>query len=70
MYLIIVYKCAFGILITFAFFPFQLEQVDWQDLNVTTYKVYESMFRVIKESENVDERQQCFLIQTVGGESR
>jgi hypothetical protein len=28
------------------------------------------MFRIIKESENVDERQHCFLIQTVGGESR
>ena len=34
------------------------------------YKVYEAMFRVIKESENVDERQHCFLIQTTGGESR
>ena len=28
------------------------------------------MFRVIKESENVDERQHCFLIQTAGQESR
>ena len=27
-------------------------------------------FRVIKESENVDERQHCFLMQTVGRESR
>ena len=35
-----------------------------------TYKVYEAMFRVIKESENVDERQHCFLVQTAGQESR
>ena len=28
-----------------------------------SYKVYEAMFRVIKESENVDERHHCFLIQ-------
>ena len=28
------------------------------------------MFRVIKESEYVDERQHCFLLQTVGRESR
>ena len=27
------------------------------------------MFRIIKESENVDERQHCFLIQTFGQES-
>ena len=27
------------------------------------------MFRVIKESENVDERQHCFLIQSFGKES-
>ena len=38
--------------------------------NVQTYKVYEAMFRVIKESENVDERQHCFLVQTAGHESR
>ncbi len=38
--------------------------------SVTSYKVYVSMFRVIKESENVDERQHCFLIQTAGSESR
>jgi len=49
---------------------FQMEKNDWLDANTTTYKVYESMFRVIKESENVDERQHCFLIQTVKGESR
>jgi hypothetical protein len=34
------------------------------DRRVQSYKVYEAMFRVIKESENVDERQHCFLIQT------
>lgn len=28
------------------------------------------MFRVIKDSENVDERQHCFLLQTAGHESR
>ena len=27
------------------------------------------MFRVIKESENVDERQHCFLIQSFGKQS-
>ena len=31
--------------------------------------MYEAMFRVIKESENVDERQHCFLIQSFGKES-
>ena len=28
--------------------------------------MFEAMFRVIKESENVDERQHCFLIQAFG----
>ena len=37
---------------------------------VQRYKVYEAMFRVIKDSENVDERQHCFLLQTSGEESR
>ena len=31
--------------------------------------MYEAMFRVIKESENVDERQHCFLIQSFGKQS-
>merc|ERR1719431_880906 len=31
--------------------------------------VFDAMFRVIKESENVDERQHCFLIQTFGQQS-
>lgn len=34
------------------------------------FKVYNCMFRVIKDSENVDERQHCFLIQTSGHDSR
>ena len=38
--------------------------------NVQSYKIYQAMFRVIKESENVDERQHCFLVQTAGQESR
>ena len=42
----------------------QLEIEDWSRDDVRTYKVYEAMFRIIKESENVDERQHCFLIQT------
>ena len=33
------------------------------------FKVFEAMFRVIKESEYVDERQHCFLIQTFGQQS-
>eukprot|EP00090_Calanus_glacialis_P000704 TRINITY_DN10474_c0_g1_i1.p1 TRINITY_DN10474_c0_g1~~TRINITY_DN10474_c0_g1_i1.p1 ORF type:complete len:538 (-),score=151.56 TRINITY_DN10474_c0_g1_i1:391-2004(-) len=36
---------------------------------VMEYKVFDAMFRVIKESENVDERQHCFLIQTFGQQS-
>lgn len=43
---------------------------DWADANQPVhYKVFESMFRVIKESEYVDERQHCFLIQTFGQNS-
>ena len=30
--------------------------------------MYEAMFRVIKESENVDERHHCFLIQTTAAQ--
>ena len=50
----------------------QLDVSDWEagGASVQTYKVYEAMFRVIKESENVDERQHCFLIQTAAQESR
>ena len=32
-------------------------------------QVFDAMFRVIKESENVDERQHCFLIQSFGQQS-
>jgi len=51
-----------------------LQAKDWpdgtdRDGDVLTYKVFEAMFRIIKESENVDERQHCFLIQTFGQES-
>lgn len=31
-----------------------------------TFKVYQTMFRVMRESENVDERQHCFLAQSPG----
>uniref|UniRef100_A0A8D8YVP5 Gamma-1-syntrophin n=2 Tax=Cacopsylla melanoneura TaxID=428564 RepID=A0A8D8YVP5_9HEMI len=33
-------------------------------------KVYQSMLRIIKDSENVDERQHCFLLQTCGENSK
>lgn len=42
---------------------------DWKECGLV-FKVYQSMLRVIKDSENVDERQHCFLIQTSGQESR
>lgn len=34
------------------------------------YKVYQTMFRVVKESETVDARQHCFLLQSSGHEPR
>jgi hypothetical protein len=43
--------------------------MDWLKCGLV-FKVYQTMFRVIKDSENVDERQHCFLIQTSGHESR
>ena len=49
---------------------FKVEKEDWNSSSIQSYKVYQAMFRVIKESENVDERQHCFLIQTSGQESR
>lgn len=48
---------------------FQLNIGDWLECGLV-FKVYQSMLRVIKDSENVDERQHCFLIQTSGQESR
>jgi hypothetical protein len=47
----------------------QLNIMDWLKCGLV-FKVYQTMFRVIKDSENVDERQHCFLIQTSGHESR
>jgi len=52
-----------------------LEAEDWGEEEgevkgpLLKYKVFEAMFRVIKESEYVDERQHCFLIQTFGQQS-
>ncbi|KAK7790454.1 hypothetical protein R5R35_007232 [Gryllus longicercus] len=46
-----------------------LNIMDWLKCSLV-FKVYQTMFRVIKDSENVDERQHCFLIQTSGHESR
>lgn len=34
------------------------------------YKVYQTMFRIVKESETVDSRQHCFLLQSSGCEPR
>ena len=48
---------------------FQIDVSDWSR-NVQVYPLNQAMFRVIKESEYVDERQHCFLLQTVGRESR
>ncbi|KAL5285632.1 SNTG1 family protein [Megaselia abdita] len=35
-----------------------------------TYKVYQTMFRIVKESETVDSRQHCYLLQCAGHEPR
>ncbi|KAJ6640624.1 Gamma-1-syntrophin [Pseudolycoriella hygida] len=37
---------------------------------ILAYKVYQTMFRVVKESETVDARQHCFLLQSSGHEPR
>uniref|UniRef100_A0A1B0B3H6 Uncharacterized protein n=1 Tax=Glossina palpalis gambiensis TaxID=67801 RepID=A0A1B0B3H6_9MUSC len=37
---------------------------------LVVYKVYQTMFRVVKESETVDSRQHCFLLQSAGHEPR
>ncbi|XP_050541714.1 gamma-1-syntrophin [Daktulosphaira vitifoliae] len=42
---------------------------EWLDCEVV-YKLYESMLRLVKDSENVDQRQNCFLLQTSSGVSR
>ncbi|KAJ8934846.1 hypothetical protein NQ314_013116 [Rhamnusium bicolor] len=46
-----------------------LNVMDWSKCPLM-FKVYQTMFRVVKESENVDERQHCFLVQTSGQDSR
>ncbi|XP_059614591.1 gamma-1-syntrophin [Phlebotomus argentipes] len=38
--------------------------------STVAYKVYQTMFRVVKESETVDSRQHCFLLQSSGHEPR
>ncbi|KAF2363128.1 PH domain-like [Trinorchestia longiramus] len=42
---------------------------DWVE-NASVWAVHQTMFRIIKESEYVDERQHCFLIQTALQESK
>lgn len=42
---------------------------EWLDCGVV-YKLYESMLRLVKDNENVDQRQNCFLLQTSSGVSR
>ncbi|ENN81198.1 gamma-1-syntrophin [Dendroctonus ponderosae] len=46
-----------------------LNLADWNKCSLA-FKVYQTMFRIVKDSENVDERQHCFLVQTSGQESR
>ncbi|XP_066155528.1 gamma-1-syntrophin isoform X2 [Euwallacea fornicatus] len=48
---------------------FQLNLTDWNKCSLE-FQVYQTMFRIVKDSENVDERQHCFLVQTSGQESR
>ena len=62
-----------GSIFVYHFQTFQMTMEDWRTEKASAiqrYKVYESMFRVLKDSENVDERQHCFLLQTSGEESR
>lgn len=47
----------------------QLNTHDWVE-RASVWAVHQTMFRVIKESEYVDERQHCFLLQTAMQESR
>ncbi|XP_058798374.1 gamma-1-syntrophin isoform X2 [Phymastichus coffea] len=42
---------------------------DWSRCALT-FKVYQILFRVMRESENVDERQHCFLVQSPGKSPR
>lgn len=50
-------------------FNFQLN-VAGLTRSILAYKVYQTMFRVVKESETVDARQHCFLLQSSGHEPR
>lgn len=43
--------------------------MDWLQCGLI-FKVYQTMFRVVKDSEHKDERQHCFIIQTCGQNSR
>lgn len=47
----------------------QMSITEWLDCGVV-YKLYESMLRLVKDNENVDQRQYCFLLQTSSGVSR
>lgn len=47
----------------------QMSITEWLDCGVV-YKLYESMLRLVKDNENVDQRQHCFLLQTSSGVSR
>lgn len=49
--------------------PVQMSITEWLDCGVV-YKLYESMLRLVKDTENVDQRQNCFLLQTSNGVSR
>lgn len=48
---------------------FQLNVAALSKANVA-YKVYQTMFRVVKESETVDSRQNCFLLQNSSHEPK
>ncbi|XP_046382885.1 gamma-2-syntrophin isoform X1 [Ischnura elegans] len=49
-----------------------LTEADWSCCTggVDAIKVYQTMFRAVRDSENVDGRQHCFLVQASGRESR
>lgn len=55
----------------------EIKQIPHPQMNVAaiskallTYKVYQTMFRIVKESETVDSRQHCYLLQCAGHEPR
>lgn len=53
----------------YIYYFLQLNVQDWNKCQLM-FKVYQTMFRIVKDSENVDERQHCFLVQTSGQDSR